>query len=237
MRQLIRVPEDFPKVCKIFWLSTDGSLVSPIMTQSRWRQPLIRARQFETDPERDGHGIFAFRYGHIAAPSEWWTVMAICRIPPGSRAVISPWAVKAEEMTIERLIFEESLRSIEDVHAQVLQLWSPHCEIEYRNRDCDYRADGEPLGFNLRFSPSRVVDTHNGFICLQLGSDLCTDIIADRERGVVIVRSRRLNELPRQGPYMCRRVERAMLRLYEAGNEYVRDILAPWLLYFDQLRQ
>lgn len=154
-------------VCaKLLQLGREGHLISAWAPFSAyWREPLLRAHQFERSSRvASGPGIHAVRYGMDAAPASSWLVVARCEVPPGTYAVMSPWALRAQRLLITGLRFcpashipdwdTEGAEAIERAVAH----WSRHVDILPADADGPTIAcyDGEPsyaCGESWRLTP------------------------------------------------------------------------------------
>lgn len=218
---------------KIFRLGHSGELISPVHG-TVWRSPLLRADRFCASPRiADAPGLHAWRFGLVADPTHWYTVIAHCRIPPGCRAVMSPWAVRAEALLVERLVVRRALAGSE-MYDALRRIWGVHCDISLRGRG-RYVAVHDPMGFRWRDRQRRRwVWAVAGALSWECGQRYA-HIWADALRGVVLRRWYPHRRTARgDGRTRCR-IERAIHRWYEQGDAVARDILLPWLRYFEQI--
>lgn len=73
-----------------------------------WTGPLLRAHEFDPSSRvAAAPGVHALRYGDIALPwdNDQLLALARCELPPGTHAVMSPWALRAERLLITGLRF------------------------------------------------------------------------------------------------------------------------------------
>lgn len=217
-------------VVKLFNVRPSGELVSPVR-RIAWKSPVLRADLFDASPEvPDAPGIHAFRFGYAATPSHL-AVIAHCRIPPRSHAVMSPWAVRAERLIIERLLVGNHDLDLAD---RIRAHWRRHCDVEVVSPG-QYVADTDHLGFLLERVGVVIVEAKAGELDVIRGPRWTRLDVNDGrlrlrrwwDRDLLCSRTDRL---------MRQRARRLMLWWYDRGGPAVRDILAPWLRYFDYLR-
>lgn len=222
---------DLGPVTKVFLISDTGELLSPIQ-HTAYRTPLLRASRFYDGLCLDcAPGLHAWRFGHMAAPDTWRVALAICRIPSGTKAVISPWAIRAEALLIERILLAQDVRR--EVLDAVRHLWAPHCDVALIQRG-RYTATVEPLlHFRLKFTHGCLLADANR---LWLDGHRYARLEA-HDDGIELERHCGVEASLQYGPGITARAERVIRRWYEYGSNDVRDILIPWLRYFDYLRQ
>lgn len=219
-------------VYKLFYVSVNGALCSPVRNTVFARSPLLRADSFcGSSQVADAPGIHAFRWGACATPRDWYTAIAVCRIPPGCRAVMSPWAVRAERLLIERIRIHASLELAPEWLECIRSRWARHCDIELVP-DSAYTAAAHSLVFELE--GRSALCAYAGELRIRIRRrEWRINAVDD---GVVIRAWRRGSSRKRRGPEITRRIERHIRRAYAAGDADMRDILTPWLRYFDYLR-
>lgn len=228
--KLVRI--DPGPVVKLFLLRPDGELMSP-MQRVCWRSPLLCAEWFDHSPDvADAPGIHAFRFGYCATPYDN-AAAVICRIPPGCRAVISPWAVRAERLIIERIRLPAAAQSNEELSDRVRSIWARHCDLEWTATG-SYIADTDHLGFLLQRG-SALVEAKAGELDVIRGPRWTR---LDVREGLLRLRRWRDRDLlcTRTDRLMRRRAIRIIKWWYDHGDNCVRDLLTPWLRYFDYLR-
>lgn len=224
------------RLTKILVLDPDtGALMAPVRG-TLFRAPLLRAISFQANACVSGApGIHAFRYGAIAAPAYWRIVLAHCRIPPGTRAVMSPWAVRAERLLIEQLTVHPDVLGMQELYGRLRRMWAAHCDI-LPTEPSRYVADVGPIGFVLRRRQGRCVLAEASVLWLIRHGQRSVEISADSLYGVSVRRWMGRYGPRHVGQRVIRRVERIMHLYYEHGDAALRDILTPWLRYFDYIR-
>lgn len=216
---------------KLMYVDDTGELLAPVRG-TVYRPPLLSTDSFDASNKATyGSGIHAFRFGHLAAPWYWRVAMAICHIPSGYRAVMSPWAVRAEAILVERLVLHSSILGYDGIYQHVRRTWGPHCDIIVVQPG-DYTALIDEVGFLLHYRRI-LLKANAGEIRLDRPRYLRIDAC---EGGVVVKRHSLAEPRVLRGAEVLRRVERSVRRWYRRGNVAMRDILTPWLRYFDYLR-
>lgn len=112
---------------KVLTLLPDGRLMSPMSpVDSVWSGPLLRAHEFDRSSRvPEAPGIHALRYGEHAMPVCQDMVIARCEVPPGTAAVMSPWALRAERLLVTGLRFMCRCERVD----RATDYWRRHCDI------------------------------------------------------------------------------------------------------------
>lgn len=113
----------------------DGRLLSPWgCIKTYWDSPLLKAHYFEPRPHvTHAPGVHALRFGENAWPQMLWYAVGECVVPPSTRAVLSPWALRAERLLLVKLRLVDLTADTKPV----VDRWSKHCQIQYAHQQPD----------------------------------------------------------------------------------------------------
>lgn len=121
---------------KLMAIRADGRLRSPwAPVYTMWETPVLRADHFDRGAKvACARGVHAVRYGARAALEDRDYAIARCEVPPGTHAVMSPWAIRAERLLITGLRFcslDRLPRDCPTRHAieAAMSYWRRHVDI------------------------------------------------------------------------------------------------------------
>lgn len=213
-------------VVKLFLLGERGELIIPFSGGQSFDTPLLHSKIFSASAECWGTGFRAWRFGYRAVPASTRVVLTLCRIPPGSEAIISPWAVRTESLVIERIRLRSYGLSAERLE-KIRGLWGTHCDIELVRPGPYTGAEDLPRLCLAR--PGKTIMAYAGY--LQMRGRLRI-MALDATQHILAVHRWDGISRTRCGSRARQRAGNVLRRLYDGGDEDIRDVLTPWMRYF-----
>lgn len=227
------------RLVKIVGVRQDGMLIprwAPVGYGRPWQSPVLRAHDFDPGTTvQQSAGVHAFRFGMKAYPRHPHLAVLICRVLPGTCAVMSPWAVRAEALLVEevRLHPKVGRRRLQVIREQ----WGPHCPVVLSEPPADkweLEATGD-CGFSL-WSPVAYGWCSAGHIHLTsarmqpVAWRFIAHLMRSIENQMVISAAVKTQRCERQWIYPERPVGwwRAAFRWASQVHPVLDDILRPW---------
>lgn len=145
------------RAIKLLKLRADGKLESALSPRvTVWDGPMLRAHMFEPGSlVANAPGIHGLRYGFGSISYDPTWVVATCEVPPGTHAVASPWAIRAERMLMTELRFAPESQWTGDLRQYIeatIDYWRPHINIAIGHRSPNFHqyvdVDGLPAIFS-----------------------------------------------------------------------------------------
>lgn len=116
---------------KLYHIDKEGNLLTPYRKRLV-TSPIQRAKHFDPTETHVAAGVHAVLYGHGAVPNYSLLAWAQVRILPGAKAVVSPWAFRAEAVILEKITFRQSYNLDAPELQAAYDRWRRWCDVEMK---------------------------------------------------------------------------------------------------------